>query len=290
MITGVHHIGLAACDLAAAARFHGGLIDADPSQVLLTGLNLRIELHATGETRTAGAAPALNRPGLRHYCVQNFNCEDLAAKVRAGGGQLIAAPLDLGTGNQYAYVRDPEGNILEIEGLPYAPPEQASWIGHIALVTRDIEAAINFYAVLLQISPPVPRSVGPSPAIDRMGGLSGAALRGAWLPAGNIALEFWQFDSPSFAGPASREDFSEPGFSHVAFESDDPDRDLERLLDLGAKVPAPAFGALATPGAAVTRFATGPDDVLIELVRMADPALGLNGLSDRTVVSRIEER
>ena len=183
------------------------------------------------------APPALNRPGIRHICVQNLDCGKLEAAVTGAGGTLIAPPLDLATGNMYAYALDPEGNIVEIEGLPYAPPAQPNWIGHVALVTRDIDASLRFYAALLGTDPAGPRQVGPSAAADRMGGLAGAILHGAWLSAGNVGLEFWQFQEPRFAGPAERTGFSEPGFSHLAFESDDPTHDMARALALGRASP-----------------------------------------------------
>lgn len=291
MIHGVHHLGLAGTDLAGAARFHGGLIGARPdAAALLAGLNLRLELHAASGSLVAPGSPALNRPGIRHYCVQNFAFERLAAAVTGGGGTLIAEPVDLGTGNAYAYARDPEGNIIEIEGLPYAPAEQANWVGHIALVTHDIAATAAFYSAVLGTAAAGPRRVGPSAAIDWMGGLPGAVLLGAWLPAGPIALELWQFEQPAFAGSAVRAHFAEPGFSHIAFACDDPLQERLRLIALGAKAADPALAAQPTPGAEAACFVSGPDGVLIELVRMADPALALAGLADRDVVSRIERR
>ncbi|WP_295632494.1 VOC family protein [Novosphingobium sp.] len=289
MISGLHHVGLAAADIATAARFHGALTGATPNEVaggLLTAINVRIELHqASGPATTV---PALNRPGIRHLCVQNFDCGRLEAAVITNGGSLIAPPLDLGTGNMYAYARDPEGNIVEIEGLPYAPPEQPNWAGHVALVTCDIDATLRFYSALLGTQASGPRQVGPSPAVDRMGGMSGAILNGAWLSAGNIGLEFWQFREPVHDGAADRSRFYEPGFSHLAFESDDPARDMERAITLGAIPADRAIEPRPTPGALDSRFVSGPDGVLIEFVRMASSDLALAGLADRDVVARIE--
>lgn len=286
MITGLHHVGLAAADIDTAARFYGSLTGAPPLEAaggLLAGLNLRLELHQAGQTQ--GTAPALNRPGIRHICVQNFDCAKLEAAVVGARGKLIAPPLDLGTGNMYAYARDPEGNIVEIEGLPYAPPGQATWIGHVALVTLDIDSSLRFYTALLGTNAAGPRPVGPSSAVDRMGGLTGAILHGAWLSAANVGLEFWQFREPDYAGPADRSGFGEPGFSHLAFESDDPMRDVARALSLGAILPDDAIEPQPTPGALDARFVSGPDGVIIEFVRMASANLAL---ADRNVVARIE--
>lgn len=291
MIHGVHHIGLAVHDRTAACRFHRHVIGGRPDPAaLLAGLNFRLELHDAVPEDHAVRPPELNRPGVRHYCAQNFACSKLVECVEDGGGALMAEPVDLGTGNDYAYARDPEGNIIEVEGLPYAPQTEPTWIGHVALVTSDIAAAAAFYAALLGVTASAPRRVGPSPAIDHMGGLPGAILLGVWLNAGPIALELWQFEKPAFTKRSDRKHFTEPGFSHIAFECDDPAAEQARLLTLGARTVAASYGADPTPGAALSRFVMGPDGVLIELVSMQDPALCLNGLADPGVVARVEGR
>ena len=287
MITGLHHVGLAAADIGGAARFYesltGAAAPANTTGGLLAGLNLRIEVHQAASSEAT--PPALNRPGIRHLCVQNFDCAKLEAAVTGAGGALIAPPLDLGTGNLYAYARDPEGNIVEIEGLPYAPSAQPNWIGHVALVTRNIGATLRFYSALLGTEAAGPRQVGPSAAVDWMGGLTGAILHGAWLSAGNVGLEFWEFREPRYAGPTDRTGFAEPGFSHLAFESNAPLQDMARALALGASLPRGAIEAQPTPGALDSRLVSGPDGVLIEFVHMTGADLAL---ADRNVVARIE--
>jgi len=67
----------------------------------------------------AGAAPAVNRPGLGHLA---FQVDDVAAALRAvvqaGGsavGEVVTAEI-AGAGRIcFVYARDPEGNVLELQ-------------------------------------------------------------------------------------------------------------------------------------------------------------------------------
>ncbi len=290
MILGIHHIGVAVRSIAgvlpfyqqtAGLRCHGAAQTAD--NCLLAGPNAFVALHRAAPGHDAPAVPRpINAPGIRHFCVQNHDCTMLEKAVQNTGGSLIAPPLDLGTGNQYAYARDPETNIMEIEGLPYAPASQPTWIGHVAIVTEDMDASLAFFAAALGTQPPNRRAVGPAPQFDRMGGLTGVRLEGAWLPAPNMQLELWQFRAPHYAGPAPRADGREPGYSHIALETDDLADDTARLVALGcARIETPS------PRSATLRTA---DNITIKLVQPLEAALSLSALSDPGVCARIEAR
>lgn len=68
--------------------------------------------------------PAVNDPGLAHLA---FEVPDLAASLDsllAAGGSMQGQVTNFGTDDApllIAYVRDPEGNILELEQLAHAP-------------------------------------------------------------------------------------------------------------------------------------------------------------------------
>ena len=255
MIKGIHHIALVVECIEAALPYYMNVVgmkrlsDSDATAIspdqdgieasarhcLLAGPNAYLKLISPNnfplqaETRSG----PIHQPGIRHFCVQNHDCAILEAAVSATGGSLIAPPLDLGTGNQYAYARDPEGNIMEIEGLPYAPAGEPTWMGHVSIVTRDMNAAVEFYSALFAIEPNSRGRFGPGPQFDRMGGLTDAQIEGAWLPTGNILLELWQFHAPDYRGEVSERRPLDLGYSHVCMETNALERDLKRLVALG---------------------------------------------------------
>ena len=99
---------------------------------------------------------------------------------------------------------------MEIEGLPYAPVCRADLAWRIwRLVTRDMDRATAFYAALLLgrgVKKPQPGRTGGAVRHGWAELVRCAALKGAWLPAGNLQLELWQFHAPpSPPEPAPRQ-------------------------------------------------------------------------------------
>ncbi len=306
MIVGVHHIGVAVRSIesvmplyvtaaglrrvdidggrtAVAAAAHGGGVVED---CMLAGPNAYVRLHQRRQAAYAQITEPspINRPGIRHLCIQSHDCAGLERAVYSAGGDLIAPPLDLGTGNQYAYARDRERNIIEIEGLPYAPVTQPTWIGHVAIVTEEMDSTLALFAELLGVTATGRRVIGPTKQIDRMGGLSNAQLEGAWLPASNMLLEFWEFKSPRYEGLVGRAGGPETGYSHIAFETDDLAGDSARLF---------ALGCIAEEGVGTLKplqslFMRTPDGIMLELVQPRDTAFSLAALDDIGVCARVE--
>ena len=279
MIKGIHHIALVVEDVEAVLPYYCGAAglarrsDADafaitpeqpeagdaPVVCLLAGPNAYLKLLSPPQfsPRTNAGPDPIHRPGIRHFCVQNNDCTLLEQAVYANKGSLIAPPLDLGTGNQYAYARDPEGNIMEIEGLPYAPAGEPTWFGHVAIVTRDMDAAVTFYSALF----------GPGPQFDRMGGLTGAQIEGAWLPTGNILLELWQFHAPDYQGEKGPRNMLDPGYSYVCLETDALEEDLERLSVMGGRL----LSGIAENAMARAAFASDREGNVIQLLQLREP-------------------
>ena len=310
MIEGIHHISLVVRSLAAAQRFYcaaagmrpvaqtgaATIVAVDRRLVapqpfehrLLAGRNGYLRLIAPHELAGApdsGANP-INRAGFRHFCVQNREIAVLSDPVTAHGGMLIAQPLDLGTGNQYAYARDPEGNVMEIEGLPYAPANVPTWLGHVALVTRDMDRALAFYAPLLGAATDSRGCFGPGPQFDRMSGLDGARIEGAWLPAGNLQLELWQFHAPpSPLEPAPRHAI-DPGYGHLCLESDDLDADAAHMVALGGSL----LGDILENERARAIFASDPEGNILELLELrgAGRLLSIAALAEPGIRARVE--
>ena len=312
MIQGIHHPALMVRDLAAAARYYcaaAGMqrLSGDAAAAFAPalegmagagGLRFKLALLAGRNGYLLLAAPhwppgapaaqdnPINRAGFRHFCAQNFDCAVLAKAVAAGGGSLIAPPLDLGTGNQYAYARDGEGNIMEIEGLPYVPPAEPTWLGHMALVTRDMGRAATFYAALLGRGVKHRSRVGPGVQFDTMGGLRNAQLEGAWLPAGNLQLELWQFHAPPSPPEAAPRQLFDPGYSHLCLESDDLAADTALLARLGGAI----VGEVVEAGGLRAQFGRDGEGNLLQLIELSGTAraLAIAALADSEASLRIE--
>ncbi len=310
MIAGLHHIGLGVADLDNAIGFFENVagfsavsqhaLDADSplrdalgagsvaiEVALIAGPNGYIQCAAvaSADSPKGRAAPPINTSGIRHFCIQHQDCDMLADGVRNANGSLVADPLDLGTGNQYAYARDGEGNIIEIEGLPYAPAEQSTWIGHIAIVTPKLDRMIDFYRTLLGTDLQGRSMVGPGPRSDKMGGLSDAQLEGAWLPTDNMLLEFWQFHAPLSPPKHRHTTMLDLGYTHICLETDDLDHDFEQMIEAGATA---ICEPVETCNARV-QFARDPDGNIIALL---EPQQGfsqtIRALDDIGICSRTD--
>lgn len=138
-------------------------------------------------------------------------------------------------------------------------------IRHVGLVVADLEKSLKFWCETLGFV--VSRQMEESgPHIDAMMGLKDVKITTAKLaaPDGNL-LELLCFhshpDKPKWEGkPYST------GFTHIALTVQDLDETLRRLKLVGASVPAEP--QLSPDGQVKVIYATGPEDVLLELVEV----------------------
>ncbi len=153
---------------------------------------------------------AVHGPGIMHVCYQVNQTTEAYQKFLAGGGQFMGdkemQQLNPKNPVLYAYARDPDGLIAEIEhvdvtklDLP-APPKNKYRIRHVALATPDIDRAVDFYSVLL--GQPSPRRFGQwffmrmeGEKIDKVSGLPNSVGEAAWFQIRNMELEIFQFHS-----------------------------------------------------------------------------------------------
>ena len=292
MITGIHHTGLVVRDLDAsidffrkgadfevASRFDLAdtainralfeLADATGRAALLKGTLGCIELFEfTVNASRVIRHPTIFEAGIRHVCLQGGMDNVLFGRMVAQGATAHAPLSGLGTGNLYAYIRDREGNIIEIEGVPWKPGDVTrAWYAHTAIVTPAIDRLSEFYAMVT--GSPVHRrgSFGPDPKFDVVGGLHDARFHGAWLRAGNAELEFWQYLTPLTEAVPPRA-MSDLGWNHVCFESNDIDSDIDRLRTAGVELHLP----VSEFGNARIVFCRDPDGNIFELLQPNEQA------------------
>jgi catechol 2,3-dioxygenase-like lactoylglutathione lyase family enzyme len=94
----------------------------------LTGVHLRLPGHGeSGPTLEIyhyshleeAPIPAVNRPGFAHLAFEVDSVEEARAEVLSAGGSAVGEVVTLttavGSRVTWCYVRDPEGNILELQ-------------------------------------------------------------------------------------------------------------------------------------------------------------------------------
>ena len=164
MITGLHHIALSVLQLDAAIAFYTReqaftvlqrfeiadtvdnramlqLDNAAARVAFLQGTLGCLELFEF-ESVAAQAAPEreVYSAGLRHICLQTAISDDLYDGLLAAGATAHARPAGLGTGNSYVYIRDPEGNLIELEGTPWVSASETSPSLTVAVVMPSATA------------------------------------------------------------------------------------------------------------------------------------------------------
>jgi catechol 2,3-dioxygenase-like lactoylglutathione lyase family enzyme len=300
MIKGIHHAALSVLDLDRAVRYFtkgAGLVverrwrlsapDDGGDAVLLRGPNGFVELQwHSGPDRGAPAARPVSAAGITHLCFQHQSIEELFAGFTQAGAAPHAAPVALGTGYHYCYVRDAETNVLELEGNPVAPPPRGPWLSHVSLSTPDVDRLAGFYAGLLGRGIRSAGQFGPNPLIDRITRLDGTRVRVAWLDACNIGLEIMQYLNPPTLAERHERKVSAPGYSLVCFEVDDLASELKRLEGLGVRLLGPAIcgedGMIA--------FGRDPDGNLLKFVEFTatSRSRSLDTLSDPAALHRAD--
>lgn len=137
---GVRGIGirLGVSDPAAFERFYATALDCErlaPGSVRLG--DTVISFVADPAARRAPEAPVVRTPlevvtamaalGIRYFTVQVLDCDAAYRRLTAAGARAAMAPMNFGALARISFVRDPDGNVIEIsqraaEGRPL-PPE-----------------------------------------------------------------------------------------------------------------------------------------------------------------------
>ena len=99
------------------------------------------------------ARRAVHSPGIAHICVQARDGTVARPALEAAGVGFLSPPVALGTGFLYAYGFDADGRLIEMENAPFLAETPSGWIGHVALVTDDINRLAGFYGGLLDAEP-----------------------------------------------------------------------------------------------------------------------------------------
>ena len=310
MIVGIHHIGVSVESLDRSATFYERAFGFEEvyrfplrdnaagramlqlpaiagNAAMLRGPNMIVEVFEFAGAKARDYDRPVNAPGITHFCLQTSTMEEASARMKAAGGRFPSEPTDLGADILYAYPRDPDRNVIEIECLPATGETAPAWAAHVSITTPDIDRAVAFYERLTGATARRSGRLGPNAKIDQVANLEGVELSGAWLPVGNVQLEFWQYHQP----PAPRVDegrlVSDPGYSHFAFEVDDLVAERARAQELGMVFQ----GEPIETGGICATYGRDPDGIVVELIqfRDADRRRAIAAFPDPGVVPRVEQ-
>lgn len=296
MIKSVHHIGISVADLNRVARFYkegAGLevaaqfeiegneaVDRGVQQegvsckaVLLNGRTTFLELlQFEHPKREETAVMPVNGPGITHICFHSPAANPSFETFGQAGMRMESrgdTPVKLSSrGITYAYARDVEGNLFEMEQWEEPRRPYSTWIAHVALVSPNIERLSRFYAELLlgMDSTPEIRRIHGIPNLDVVANLDDVDLWGTWLPTANILLELWQYVNPPTPQPIAPRPIEQLGYNKICFEVDDIQAEFERLTGLGVPFLSEPFRF----GQQLMVYGRDPDGNLFELIQFLD--------------------
>jgi len=280
MIIGIHHIGINVRDLDQAITFFttAGVPVAhhDQHSAWLQAPNGFIHLQTLP---TAIHAPApIYAAGIRHCCIQIPHIHAALDPLLAHGYHANSTPVDLNTGHRYVYIHDSDANVLELEGVPYAPADQIPWLAHVALVTSDIQRLGDFYQQLLKGDSAGGQPIGPHPRYDEVLALSDVRVIPRWIKGANLTVELWQFLHPVTI-PLPPRTPHHLGYHSLCLEVTDLTTSVAHALECGAQ--------LITDGDS-DAWLHDPDGNLLWLVESAHlPMPAIQTLAEPHIIARI---
>lgn len=289
---GIHHVGLSVNNLETSIAFYSSATDlglrpdlaiADQKAEKASGFEqpclaratlqapntyLQLSQFEPASTESNGPVP-VNGPGVTHVCYQSLRSDDVFSRfIRQGATSVTRGnqPVNLlGQGVHYAYARDQDGIMFEVEHLDQSPFESSTWFAHVALVSHDIDRLTHFYQSLLG-TPPARRSDNiAGPTFDQVADYDDVRIRAAWFELGNMILEFWQFINPPTPAANEPRAYENIGYNKIAFEVRDISAEYRRLSELGISF----LSAPIQSNDSIEVFARDPDGNLFSLIEFA---------------------
>jgi catechol 2,3-dioxygenase-like lactoylglutathione lyase family enzyme len=237
MTLSIHHIAINAQspeDLSALyAQAVGFEVVETPGPVRwLAGPNAFVALHQASRPLDAdNLKRSVADQGIGHFCIQSGDGPATWQALSTAGISFNAEMTSLGGDYLYAYGRDPEANLIEVEGMIISAPAGSPWIAHVALVSADIERLSAFYTRFIGRAP---HNGGrfKNPAFKAITGHDDADVSAKWLMADNIIFEMWQYHNPP-THPVDPPARGTPGYRHIGFCCADLDVEVARISGLG---------------------------------------------------------
>ena len=280
MIVGIHHIGINVRDLTQAIQFFttAGIPVAhhDHLSVWLQAPNGFVRIQSA--PHAIHTATPIYAAGISHICIQIPRIHAALDPLLAHGYHANSAPVDLNTSHRYVYIHDSDANVLELEGVPYAPVDQIPWLAHVAFATSDIQRLGDFYQQLLQGDSAGGQPIGPHPRYDEVLALSDVRVIPRWIKGANLTVELWQFLHPVTTHQPLRTPHH-LGYHYLCLEVTDLTATVAHALECGAQLIADDLAEA---------WLHDPDGNLLWLVTSAHlPLPSIQTLADPHIITRI---
>ncbi len=256
-IKGIHHVSLSVKNLESTIAFYketfalkefenyeikkpvllekvSKIKHFDRRVAILKGANCDFEfVQFKGSEKQIVSKMRVEGPGITHVCYQIPMEKSIYEKVKTLGAKMVSRgdkPVDLGGyGIYYAYARDENNIMFEMEHFDKPPFKEDIWIGHVSIVTPDIDRLVEFYTKVFGIKPYRRVDKPKNPKFDDIGDIDGISLSAAWFRLDNMILELWQYHNPITKFPEQTPEFNQIGYHEIALEVVNIENDYKRL-------------------------------------------------------------
>lgn len=292
LVKGISYIGISVSDIDRTAAYFkdaGGLLEVDHSDLHGAALDRIAGKDVSARTRTlrsnsgqirlmqferpsaaaraAGIVP-VQGPGITHVCFQSPDNKPIFPKFVAAGAKPLSRTGDLvqlrpDVPVKYAYLRDWDATMIEIEQLLLENLAFDHRMRHVAIAAVDIDRTVAFFTKVLGKAPRERRSNLVNKTLDTTANLDDLKLDVAWFQVGNLELEIWQYLNPAPKPASKARPLEALGHNMIVFEVSDPAAALMKLQEAGGvRVSAPS----SMDGGEIA-FGRDPDGNLIGLFR-----------------------
>lgn len=261
-VQGISYIGISVSDLNRATAYFaggGGLTEVDSGDLRASVFDKIAGKKVSAKTRTlrsksgqirlmqfdkpapsarAASIVPVQGPGITHICFQSPDAKPIFPKFVAAGAKPLSRTGDLvqlrpDVPVKYAYLRDADGTMIEIEQLLIDNLDFEHRMRHVAIASADIDRAVAFYAALLGKAPRERRSNLVNKTLDVTADLDDMKLDVAWFQVGNLELEIWEYLNPAPKPLAANRPLEAYGHNMIVFDTTDPATALNQLEQAG---------------------------------------------------------
>lgn len=220
--------------------------------------------------------------GYLELGLKAFQLEALYLDLKNKGVEFLTPVrgMELSTGGQqrYAYLRDPEGLLIQLVEEPGGKKPAVGGVRHVAIGVRDMERSQRFYREVLGFEKTVHEFKGSIPEMDEVtGGKEMEMVILEHVPEGESALPLLEkaviklVHTPEYQGKFIYEGrrWGDVGLMEMAFDVSDLSQTVNRLLARGAELyhpPTHVDMGSGTKGSFA--YIKDPDGNVVEMVEV----------------------